>query len=75
MDTVLTGHPQVVRRTVPYEPEWPKGWYIVFPKSTQLDIATKDIPIAAFRFETHAEKYAETWMPFVEIIKNGENEE
>lgn len=73
--TVLNDKPTVTRKTIEYQSEFPRGWYIVVPQSVQFDLATEDTPNAAFMFESHAELHSERWMPFVSILKNGEKEE
>jgi hypothetical protein len=72
MKTILTDHPQLIKRQADYDPEWRRGWWLVLPKSTQMDLAGEDRPVAQFQYACHAHQFAERWGQFVEIIQNGE---
>lgn len=72
LQTTLTDHPQRLKTiSEEYDDRFPANWWVVFPKSTQLDLADEDRANACFEHETHADKFADTWGQFVEIIKNG----
>lgn len=74
LQTTLTDHPeQLFTISDEFDPKYPSEWFVVFPKSTQLDLANEDRPIACFELEGHATQFAERWSPFVEIIQNGKD--
>ena len=54
-----------------YDPDYPSGWFVVFPKSYQLDLANEDNAVACFKFESQAMQFSERWGQLVAIIKNG----
>jgi len=56
-----------------YDPDFPPGWFVVFPRGTMLDATSEDNAIACFKRELHATEFSKRWGQFVAIIQNGED--